>query len=215
MTEKITAMRAIVFVIIGLVLGGCMQGTMQGTLAPATEAGWSGRDRQLMSNLPYAQATIPEEYRRHIVQYARQEAPGTIVVDTGNKFLYYVLPKGQAIRYGITVGEDSQAWSGIATVGRKEEWPSWTPTAGEHARLGSLPSEWRAAKSDGCARAISVLRRQGHAVPDPRHQPARIYRPSHLLGLYPHDQRGRDRPLQSRQGWHGCRCAPANSLGIR
>jgi lipoprotein-anchoring transpeptidase ErfK/SrfK len=93
-----------------------------------------------MSNLPYAQATIPEEYRRHIVQYARQEAPGTIVVDTGNKFLYYVLPKGQAIRYGITVGEDSQAWSGIATVGRKEEWPSWTPTAGEHARLGSLPT---------------------------------------------------------------------------
>src|SRR5947208_16386189 len=140
MTEKITAMRAIVFVIIGLVLGGCMQGTMQGTLAPATEAGWSGRDRQLMSNLPYAQAPIPEEDRRHVVQYARQEAPGTIVVDTGNKFLYYVLPKGQAIRYGITVGEDSQAWSGIATVGRKEEWPSLTPTAGEHARLGPLPA---------------------------------------------------------------------------
>jgi len=71
-------MRAIIFVIIALVLGGCMQGT----LAPATEAGWSGRDRQLMSNLPYRQATIPEEYRRHIVQYTRKEGPGTIVVDT-------------------------------------------------------------------------------------------------------------------------------------
>ena len=129
-------MRAIVFVIISLMLGGCMQET----LAPVTQAGWSMRDKQLMSNLPYAQATIPEEYRRHIVQYARREAPGTIVVDTSSKFLYYVLPKGQAIRYGVTVGEDAQAWSGVATVGRKEEWPSWTPTAGEHARLGPIPA---------------------------------------------------------------------------
>ena len=64
-------MRAIVFIIIGLMFGGCMQET----LAPVTQAGWSARDKQLMSNLPYAQATIPEEYRRHIVQYARQEAP--------------------------------------------------------------------------------------------------------------------------------------------
>src|ERR1700745_66879 len=128
-------MRAIPFVIISLMLGGCMQET----LAPVSQAGWSVRDRQLMSNLPYAQATVPEEYRRHVVQYARREAPGTIVVDSSNKFLYYVLPNGQAIRYGVTVGEDAQAWSGIATVGRKEEWPSWTPTAGEHARLGGTP----------------------------------------------------------------------------
>ncbi len=140
MRDKVTAMRAIVFVITALVLGGCMEGTMQGTLSPATEAGWSARDRQLMSNLPYAQATIPVDYRRHVVQYARKEAPGTIVVDTGNKFLYYVLPKGEAIRYGITVGEAGQDWSGTASVGRKEEWPSWTPTAGEHARLDPLPA---------------------------------------------------------------------------
>jgi lipoprotein-anchoring transpeptidase ErfK/SrfK len=140
MRDKVTAMRAIAFVIIALVLGGCMEGTMQGTLSPATEAGWSARDRQLMSNLPYRQATIPMEYRRHIVQYTRKETPGTIVVDTANKFLYYVLPKGEAIRYGITVGEAGQAWSGIATVGRKEEWPSWTPTAGEQARLGPFPA---------------------------------------------------------------------------
>ena len=129
-------MRALAFVIVGLTLGGCMEGT----LAPTTEANWTARDRQLMSRLPYAQATIPEEYRRHIVSYSRKESPGTIVVDSSNKFLYFVLPKGQAIRYGVTVGEEAQAWSGIANVGRKEEWPSWTPTAGEHARLGPLPS---------------------------------------------------------------------------
>ncbi len=133
---EVSAMRTFTFVIIALMLGGCMEGT----LAPTTQAGWSARDKQLMSNLPYAQASIPEEFQRHIVTYTRKEAPGTIVVDTGNKFLYYVLPKGHAIRYGITVGEDAQAWGGIATVGRKEEWPPWTPTAGEHARLGPLPA---------------------------------------------------------------------------
>ena len=75
--------------------------------------------------------------RRRIVDYSRKEAPGTIVVDTDNKFLYYVLPKGQAIRYGVTVGEEGQAWGGIATVGRMEEWPPWRPTAGE--RRGLVP----------------------------------------------------------------------------
>ena len=61
-------MRALTFVIVGLTLGGCMEGT----LAPTTEANWTARDRQLMSRLPYAQATIPEEYRRHIVSYSRK-----------------------------------------------------------------------------------------------------------------------------------------------
>ena len=129
-------MRVAAFAIIALMLGGCMQET----LAPTTQAGWSARDKQLMANLPYAQATIPEAYRRHIVAYTRKEAPGSILVDTSNRFLYYVLPQGQAIRYGITVGEAGQDWSGTASVGRKEEWPSWTPTAGEHARFDHLPA---------------------------------------------------------------------------
>jgi hypothetical protein len=63
--------RAIAFAIVAMALGGCMQET----LAPTTQAGWSVRDKALMSNLPYAQATIPEEYRRHIVSYTRREAP--------------------------------------------------------------------------------------------------------------------------------------------
>jgi len=130
------ATRAIAFLIVGLALGGCMQETIE----PATQAGWNARDKQLMSNLPYEQAQIPDEYKRHIVDYTRKEAPGTIVVDSDNKFLYYVLPKGQAIRYGIAVGEEAQAWSGIAKVGRMEEWPAWVPTPGEQARLGPLPA---------------------------------------------------------------------------
>jgi lipoprotein-anchoring transpeptidase ErfK/SrfK len=51
-----------------------------------------------------------------------------------------VLPNGKAIRYGITVGEEGQAWSGVAEVGRMQEWPSWIPTAGEQQRLGPLPA---------------------------------------------------------------------------
>jgi lipoprotein-anchoring transpeptidase ErfK/SrfK len=129
-------MRAIAFVIIGLMLGGCMQETLE----PASQVGWKPRDKELMSNLPYAQAAIPDEYRRHIVDYTRKETPGSIVIDSDNKFLYYVLPNGQAIRYGIAVGEEAMAWSGIAKVGRMEEWPAWVPTPGEQVRLGPLPA---------------------------------------------------------------------------
>ncbi len=135
-------MREFAFVTIALMLGGCMQDALQtgsGTLQPASQVGWSTRDRALMSNLPYAQVTIPEEYQRHIVRYARQEA-GRIVIDTDNKFLYYVLPNGKAIRYGITVGEEGQAWSGAAEIGRMQEWPAWIPTTSEQQRLGPLPS---------------------------------------------------------------------------
>ena len=70
-------------------------------------------------------------YQRAIVQYHRKEAPGSIVIDTDARYLYYVLPEGRAIRYGVIVGEDALSWYGIAKVGRKEEWPSWTPTEDE------------------------------------------------------------------------------------
>jgi lipoprotein-anchoring transpeptidase ErfK/SrfK len=117
-------------------LGGCMQGTIE----PATQAGWKPRDKELMSNLPYNQAAIPDTYQRHIVEYHRKEAPGTIVIDTDNKFLYYVMANGKAIRYGIAVGEEAMAWSGIAKIGRMEEWPGWVPTPSEQTRLGPLPA---------------------------------------------------------------------------
>ncbi len=130
-------MRSVLFLMIGLMLGGCMQETLE----PASQAGWSARDKQLMAHLPYAQADIPQQYRRHIVDYSRKEAPGTIVIDEDNKYLYFVQPHEKAIRYGITVGEEAQAWSGIATIGRMQEWPAWIPTPGEQARLGPFPAK--------------------------------------------------------------------------
>jgi lipoprotein-anchoring transpeptidase ErfK/SrfK len=129
------AARKVAIVLLALALGGCMQGTLE----PSSDASQTPRDRQLLANAPYQQASIAEPYLRHIVDYHRKEAPGTILIDTDNKFLYYVQPGGKAIRYGVTVGEEAQAWSGVAKVGRKEEWPSWTPTPGEKQRLGKLP----------------------------------------------------------------------------
>jgi lipoprotein-anchoring transpeptidase ErfK/SrfK len=121
--------------LLGVVLSGCMQSTLQ----PSSNASLTARDRQLLAHPPYAQATIPETYRRHIVDYTRKEQPGTILVDTDARYLYYVLPAGKAIRYGVTVGEEAMAWSGVATVGRTAEWPDWIPTAEIQARLGPYP----------------------------------------------------------------------------
>jgi len=116
---------------LGLVLGGCMQGTLQ----PTNPAMFTERDKRLLANAPYAQASIPQDYQRAIVDYHRSEAPGSIVVDTDARHLYFVLPQGQAIRYGVAVGEEALAFYGIAKVGRKEEWPGWTPTPDIKRRL--------------------------------------------------------------------------------
>jgi len=114
-------------------------GRMAPSAGPVPDANFTARDRQQLANPPYRQAWIPPAYRRQVVRYHRKEAPGTILVDTDARYVYYVLPEGKAVRYGAIVGEDAQAWSGVATVGRKEEWPGWTPTANEKRRLGPLP----------------------------------------------------------------------------
>ena len=130
-------LRAIVISLSGMLLAGCMQTS---TLAPASDANFTARDRQQLTNPPYQKASISPTYQRQIVQYDRKEAPGSVLVDTSGPFVYYVLPGSKAIRYGATVGEAGQAWSGVATVGRKQEWPGWTPTADEKRRLGPLPN---------------------------------------------------------------------------
>jgi lipoprotein-anchoring transpeptidase ErfK/SrfK len=128
--------RGIALLLTGLLLGGCMQATLE----PASEASFTALDKKLLANPPYEKVQPPISYRRSIVDYQRKEAPGTIVVDTDSRHLYYVMPGGKAIRYGITVGEDGQSWAGFARVGNMQEWPSWVPTEGEKQRLGPLPS---------------------------------------------------------------------------
>ena len=108
--------------------------------AVPNDPNFTARDRQELANAPYQQAHIPPAYRRQVVEYHRMETPGTVLVDTVARYVYYVLPDGKAVRYGATVGEGALAWSGVATVGRKTEWPGWTPTPSEKRRMGPLPN---------------------------------------------------------------------------
>jgi len=105
-----------------------------------SDANFTARDKRQLANPPYQQAWIAPDYQRQVVSYYRKEAPGSIVVDTAARHVFYVMPGGKAIRYGAAVGEAGQAWSGVATVDRKEEWPGWTPTEDEKRRLGPLPN---------------------------------------------------------------------------
>ncbi len=68
-------------------------------------------------------------YQAQVVDFPTAEAPGTIIVDTQNKFLYFVLKGQMAIRYGVGVGKEGFGWNGTVRVGAKQEWPSWTPPA--------------------------------------------------------------------------------------
>lgn len=117
----------------GLMLSGCMQATRYE--ATDTKA-FKPKDKELLAKVKYENNAVAEPFRRAIVEFHRKEAPGSIVVDSDNHYLYYVLEGGKAIRYGITVGEEAMAWSGIAKVASKTEWPAWHPTPGEISRLG-------------------------------------------------------------------------------
>ncbi|WP_404403649.1 L,D-transpeptidase [Pelagibacterium halotolerans] len=72
---------------------------------------------------------IDPELRRQEVHFETDQPEGTIVVDTANKFLYWTLGNDRAIRYGVGVGRQGLAFRGRGYIGRKAEWPSWTPTA--------------------------------------------------------------------------------------
>ena len=72
---------------------------------------------------------VPERFWRQDVEDPTGEAPGTVVVDTGNRFLYHVRTGGRATRYGVGIGAAGFEWSGRAHIAYKREWPRWTPPA--------------------------------------------------------------------------------------
>ncbi len=107
------------------VLAGC---TFKGVPEPQVSA----RDKEWMAQVPQAQEE--PRYGRYLIEDPTGEAPGTIVVDTKQRFLYYVMPNKQAIRYGVTVGDEAYGWTGTSRIARKAEWPDWTPPAEMKAR---------------------------------------------------------------------------------
>jgi lipoprotein-anchoring transpeptidase ErfK/SrfK len=86
---------------------------------------------------------LPYEFRRQPVYYRSLETPGTIVVDTSERFLYLIQSPTGAIRYGIGVGRDGFTWTGVLRITRKAEWPDWTPPPEMIARQPYLP-RWMA-----------------------------------------------------------------------
>jgi lipoprotein-anchoring transpeptidase ErfK/SrfK len=94
---------------------------------------------QLPDNETDRTADLPERLRRQVVKYPTREAVGSIIVDTPNTYLYYVLGNGKAIRYGIGVGREGYTWSGVSSVARKAEWPDWYPPPEMIKRQPYLP----------------------------------------------------------------------------
>jgi lipoprotein-anchoring transpeptidase ErfK/SrfK len=84
-------------------------------------------------------SVLPERLRRTTVAFDTREPAGTVIIDTGNTALYYVLGQGRAIRYGVGVGREGFTWSGTQTITRKAEWPDWHPPAEMIARQPYLP----------------------------------------------------------------------------
>ena len=82
---------------------------------------------------------LPQRLRRQVVSYTSREAPGTIIVNTRDRFLYVIQGGGRALRYGIGVGRDGFQWSGLQKISRKQEWPDWRPPPEMIERQPYLP----------------------------------------------------------------------------
>jgi lipoprotein-anchoring transpeptidase ErfK/SrfK len=82
---------------------------------------------------------LAPEFKRQMVYYRTTEAPGTIIVQTSERFLYVVQGNGRALRYGIGVGRDGFQWQGLLKISRKAEWPDWTPPPEMIERQPYLP----------------------------------------------------------------------------
>jgi lipoprotein-anchoring transpeptidase ErfK/SrfK len=118
---------------LAVMLAGCKYETI-------ADPALKGRDLELMALAPPMPSEIdPIRARYRIQNPTSEKAPGTIVVNSNEKFLYLIEEGGTALRYPIAVGQDAFIWSGTAVIGRKAEWPSWTPGNDARSINPSLP----------------------------------------------------------------------------
>ena len=102
---------------------------------------------------------VDPAYLPAVVAFKTSHRPGTIVIDTSARYLYLVLEDGKAQRYGVGVGRDGFGWSGAVKVGRKAEWPTWTPPAAMRKRQPHLPVSMKGGKNNPLgARALYLYR---------------------------------------------------------
>jgi lipoprotein-anchoring transpeptidase ErfK/SrfK len=123
---------------------GPTRGRYGGGFIEVLLTGGAPQQPQAVASIASEPATEPDsepepQFQRQEVDYSGAEAPGTLVVDTPDKFLFLVEPHGKALRYGIGVGRPGFTWSGLKRISRKAEWPDWTPPAQMLLRRPDLP----------------------------------------------------------------------------
>jgi lipoprotein-anchoring transpeptidase ErfK/SrfK len=119
-----------------IIIVSSLLGTFGANSAPkVTPASVSGQVWSFQTPLGIVYGIIPREE----VDYPSTRPAGTIIVNTSQRRLYYLLGGGRAIRYGIAVGMEGYGWSGVSTVAAKREWPDWTPTPDILRRFPNLP----------------------------------------------------------------------------
>jgi len=132
------ATRALVFASAVMLASAAFPGAASAQLLRQT-LGYAAPDEAMTAPAPADESAVPERLRRAIVAFNTTEAPGTVIIDTGNTALYFVLGQGRAIRYGVGVGREGFTWSGVQTISRKAEWPDWHPPVEMIARQPYLP----------------------------------------------------------------------------
>ena len=119
-----------------IIIVSSLLGTFGANSAPKlTPASVSGQVWSFQSPLGIVYGIIPHEE----VDYPSARPAGTIIINTSQRRLYYLLGGGRAIRYGIAVGMEGYGWSGVSSVAAKREWPDWTPTPDILRRFPNLP----------------------------------------------------------------------------
>jgi lipoprotein-anchoring transpeptidase ErfK/SrfK len=107
--------------------------------APVQSGAFPDDEAVYESSTPDEDSALPDRFRRTTVNLDTREPAGTVIIDTGHTYLYYVLGNGRAVRYGVGVGREGFTWAGVQTVTRKAEWPDWHPPAEMIARQPYLP----------------------------------------------------------------------------
>ena len=147
---------------------------------------------------PAADAQLDPRLQRQVVNYATNEAPGTVIVDTPHTFLYFVLGNGKAMRYGIGVGREGFTWAGVKQVAKKAEWPDWYPPQEMIARQPYLPRMIAGGPGNPLGARAMYLGGSEYRIHG-TNDPATIGK--HVSQrLHPPHQRGRERSLQPRAG---------------
>lgn len=137
-------------------LAGCARRPSRAEIYASRSQNVPADIRAMYAANPYERFPVPAvnlrrfnpAYYRTIVQYPTGERPGTIVVNTSERYLYLVREDGMAMRYGVGIGREGFDWSGRGTIARKAEWPTWTPPSSMIERQPEL-EEYRNGMAPG------------------------------------------------------------------